>query len=431
MARRSKESALKLTRPGWRCCLAGLVLLTAGALTQVAEAVLIGCALLTGLALALALLASGDPLDVRRTLRPSKLEIGERAEVSLEVRHANHRLRLPSTLQDSLNGSPLQALVFLPPRRNGSASVEFSLLADRRGRHRIGPAVLITREPLGLAYRERSCVDTNELIVLARTIELADLRSLAGDHETSGSSDSRILITAREEFSTVREFTPGDDIRRVHWPTTARTGTPMVRHFEQSYQSQVTLLADLGAARHTVDSFERTISAMASVVRGCAHHNEQVRILTTGWQHSAYVRDLNGLSQLEEHIACLEPDRSESAQLIALLDIVQERNENINLAVLGALPIGQEDQVTQRILAGSGAHVLACHRGSASLRLGLGRTIDLTRDSRLGVPGSLGAAQLGDEIPAPHQDTSERAFDSLPRESGLESGTRRSRGGAR
>ena len=72
--------------------------------------------------------------------------------------------------------------------------------------------------------------------------------------------------TVDEEFASLREYVSGDDFRRIHWPSTARLGTPVVRQFDVPWQRRTTVLVDLRAAAHDDRSFERAVTAAASVV---------------------------------------------------------------------------------------------------------------------------------------------------------------------
>jgi uncharacterized protein (DUF58 family) len=82
-------------------------------------------------------------------------------------------------------------------------------------------------------------------------------------------------------FHSLREYTHGDDIRRVHWKSTARTGTLMVReNVDNSLPSTVVVL-DTRAERYEDDTFEEAVDVAASIVAASQTRGFPIRLLTT------------------------------------------------------------------------------------------------------------------------------------------------------
>ena len=139
----------------------------------------------------------------------------------------------------------------------------------RRGVYRIGPARAVTTDPLGLFSFGASLDATTELVVHPTPLPSRDLgtggEGIFGVRERDGK-------TRRGEgmdFHGVREYRPGDALRRVHWPTTARTGQLAVVEFERAYQQDVVIALDItrgtdhGQGRET--TLEYAIKAAATL----------------------------------------------------------------------------------------------------------------------------------------------------------------------
>ena len=104
------------------------------------------------------------------------------------------------------------------------------------------------------------------------------------------------MAAAGEDDIGTREYRHGDDLRRVHWRSTARTGELMVRREEQVWQSRATILLDTRAIAHRGDgpasSFEWAVSSAASIALHMARHGYAVRLLTeTGQAVTAAAHD--------------------------------------------------------------------------------------------------------------------------------------------
>jgi uncharacterized protein (DUF58 family) len=84
------------------------------------------------------------------------------------------------------------------------------------------------------------------------------------------------------DFFGLREYEVGDDLRRVHWRSTARTGELMLRQDEMPWESRSTILLDTRPSTHSGESFERAVEIAASLATALCRGRRQVRFLTTG-----------------------------------------------------------------------------------------------------------------------------------------------------
>jgi uncharacterized protein (DUF58 family) len=112
-----------------------------------------------------------------------------------------------------------------------------------RGRHRFEPVRLSIADPFGLAEARLTVDEQQALVVYPRLVELDRLFFDGG----AGPEHGRQLLLRRPvgfDLHSVRDYQPGDSLRRVHWPSTARRGELMVKELEDSPRDEVAVLLD-------------------------------------------------------------------------------------------------------------------------------------------------------------------------------------------
>ena len=121
----------------------------------------------------------------------------------------------------------------LAPIASGAeATVAYRLPTRRRGHLAVGPLDLTFEDPFGLT---RSVVRASRAITLtvhAELIELEALHAIAGRDPTADQQKRRTLASGGDEFFALRPYVSGDELRRVHWRASARTGDLVVRQEE-------------------------------------------------------------------------------------------------------------------------------------------------------------------------------------------------------
>ena len=209
-------------------------------------------------------------LACARSLAPPRVEVGHPSTVQLQLDNVS---RLPSgvllmedALPYTLGGRPRFVLDKVEPR--GVRQVTYPVRSDVRGRFRIGPLSVRLTDPFGLCELARSFATSDELVVTPALFPLPAVR-LGGDWTGGGDAASRSVAVSGSDDAATREYRHGDDLRKVHWKSTARTGELMVRREEQPFQSRATLLLDGRGDAHRGEgpgaSFEYAVSAVASI----------------------------------------------------------------------------------------------------------------------------------------------------------------------
>jgi uncharacterized protein (DUF58 family) len=293
---------------------------------------------------AVAVLRSRFRLASSRRLHPRRIEAGQEARIVVRLDNVG---ALPTGLMlvqdqvpESLGARPRFVLDRLEPR--GRREVEYTVHAPARGRYTIGPLQITVTDPFRLCESHRSFA-TQDLLVVTPTIEPLPTLILGGDWSGSGESRSRSVAAAGEDDVAVREYRHGDELRRVHWKATAKFGDLMVRREEQPWESRCSLLVDLRAAGHrgvgASSSFERAVSAAASVGVHLGRHGYTVNLVTpgspdiisAGHQPATSGGDNEGL--LLDALAVVEPVAGE--HLEALADALRHASGTLVVAVLG------------------------------------------------------------------------------------------------
>lgn len=225
---------------------------------------------------------SNKPIQATRHLSEPRVTPGTRVTVRLDVTNPAPATTSFLLLEDRLPpalGRPARLVVTgVGPR--GTQRVSYSIVPQTRGQFGVGPLTVDRTDAFGLARRRVVVEHRDELVV---TPEIEDLRppTDAASATSVGTARSRQLLRSGEEYYTMREYQEGDDLRRIHWASVAKTGTLMIRQDEASRRAGGLLFLDsresvLGPARSP--AFERAVSCAASVGALFARNGYAVRL---------------------------------------------------------------------------------------------------------------------------------------------------------
>ncbi|MEV5002985.1 DUF58 domain-containing protein [Nocardioides sp. LML1-1-1.1] len=225
-----------------------------------------------------------DPV-VSRSVWPRLLRAGEAARIDLAVASERRRGDGPLLIEDALpyalGSRPRFVLQGLD--RQWERTVTYPVRSDIRGRFTVGPLTVRTTDPFGLVERRREVGGTAELIATPRVLPLPAI-PLSGGWQGAGEHRPQAFASGSAEDVSVREYRRGDDLRRVHWRSSARVGDLMVRREEQPWEAHATVVLDNRVQTHRgrgpASSFESAIVAAASVVVHLEQHGYAVQLAT-------------------------------------------------------------------------------------------------------------------------------------------------------
>lgn len=209
-------------------------------------------------------------LRIDRQAFPERVEVGADAHIVLTFENISSSTT-PAFLAEErldylLGDRPRFVVARIPPGR--ARAIEYTVRSHLRGRHRLGPLGVQVQDPFGLATRHAVLEGSADLVVLPPVRPLG-----SSSHPTSGvgseGEQAHLIALHGEDDVTVREYRDGDDLRHIHWPSTARTGDLMVRQEDRPAQRRALIVLDPRPGGHggtgATSSFEWAVAAAASI----------------------------------------------------------------------------------------------------------------------------------------------------------------------
>lgn len=271
----------RLTRRGLAVLVVGTAALAAGTALGVVVLVQLGLMLLLAVGSSLALLGvtahrlGRGALQVARTVRPHPVTVGAEATVTVRVTArpptSVARLEVAERAARELSGgAPLRARM---TRQRTELALAYPLVADTRGRWAVGPLQVRHHDLFGLALRSGTLGDPFPVAVRPRTTPLRVTTSALASDADRAVSGTRMPAA---DDTLLRGYVAGDDLRRVHWPSSARRGELLVRQDEASGRRPATVLLDLAVDPATTEWSIRLAASIAVALANAGHH---VRLL--------------------------------------------------------------------------------------------------------------------------------------------------------
>jgi uncharacterized protein (DUF58 family) len=287
-------------------------------------------------------------LACTRSVNPGRIPVGSPARVQLRLSNLSRlptgTLLLEDRLPYALGSRPRLVLERLAGQK--ASTVAYNVRAEVRGRYEVGPLVVRLTDPFGLCELTRSFTTVVQLTVVPQVVPLPSVR-LASEHAGSGESRARSVAVHGEDDVATREYRHGDDLRRVHWRSTARAGELMVRREEQPWETRATVVLDTRRQGHRgegpTSSFEWAVSAAASVALHLRRNSYKIRLVTgSGIDLDATERDGDGVI-LD---ALAEVNVSAANDIVSLVDRVRRRGSGgLIVAVLGSLSVAEAESL--------------------------------------------------------------------------------------
>jgi len=295
-------------------------------------------------------------LACTRSLEPGRAPVGSSARVILRLQNMSRlptgTLLLEDKLPYALGSRPRVVLERLGAHQ--ASSVAYTVRADVRGRYPIGPLVIRLTDPFGLCELTRSFPSIDRLTVIPQVFPLPTVR-LGGEYAGTGDSRARSVAVHGEDDAATREYRRGDDLRRVHWRSTARTGELMVRREEQPWESRATVVLDTRLAAHRGEgptaSFEWAVSAAASIAMHLRQAGYKLR-LVTGAGVDIDATEIGGEGAILDTLADVK--LTQAGDISVLVDQVRRRSDGgLVIGLFGALSVAEAEVLTG--LRGNGA----------------------------------------------------------------------------
>jgi uncharacterized protein (DUF58 family) len=265
------------TRRGVGTAVLGSALLVAGWLWWYPGVLGLGGALLGLATVAFLSVLGRAPVSVRRTVWPLEVTRFEPCAATLRIRRSAGLLPVAVDAVEHVAGQPVPVRV---PRlaRGGTTEVGYRIPTERRGLLAVGPLDLRRRALSGLAENRAALGGTVQVRVLPRILPVRGMPS--GVRRGHAGAEERVERGGTDLVG-LREYVPGDDLRRLHWATSARTGTLMIREDADPSLAHLTVLLDDRAGSYPdADGMEEAVEVAASLAMAAADGDHGVRLLT-------------------------------------------------------------------------------------------------------------------------------------------------------
>jgi uncharacterized protein (DUF58 family) len=249
----------------------------------------------------------------RRDLR-ERLQVGVEGRVDLTLSATSKRTPTVA-LADAFDRGRRAARFLVPPLAPGEdARAAYRFPTDRRGHFEVGPLRATVSDAFGLVSVTRRVLPVEDVLVYPRVHEIVTPPEVGGLDLDRDHPRVRSRVEPSGDFMTLRDYAPGDDLRHVHWRSTARRGHLMMRQNETRRRAPVLLLLDVRPAAFDRASFERAVEACASIATALDRAARPFEVvLSTGTVIGAPGR--RHLANVMDELAVVQPHGSDRVVL--------------------------------------------------------------------------------------------------------------------
>jgi uncharacterized protein (DUF58 family) len=273
-----------LTRSGLGAVLAALVLAGSGWWWGYEELV-IAAAMIGGVML-IAVWVSQRPLraTVTRRLVAARVSRGDPVRLVYRLHNATRFRSGRATIIDRCDGQETRVTIGSVLAHSASL-IEGAIPTKRRGIFDVGPLDIERIDPFWLTVGTRRTDQKASVLVHPKVHDLVGPQGAVRAVE-SESILRRATADPMSGFVSMREYVPGDDPRLIHWPTSARTGTLMVREHVEVRRPQFTVVLDTAPSAATAEDFEEMVDVAASLAIHAIRTGLDVVVRTTDRSHA-------------------------------------------------------------------------------------------------------------------------------------------------
>jgi uncharacterized protein (DUF58 family) len=333
-----------VTGTAWTVLLLALAALVAAIVLDWTELLVAAWFALVLLAVCVVFVLGTHQLSAYVDLSRGRVVVGEKANGRLRLVNESRVRTLPLTIELAVGRG---RAAFDLPALAGHAEHEdlFAIPTARRAVLDVGPVRAVRADPLGLLRREQQLTEAELLYVHPRTVRIEG--SAAGIVRDLEGATVRKLADHDVAFHALRGYVPGDDRRYIHWKSSARTGTLMVRQFEETRRSHMLVALSTRLDDYASDEeFEQAVSVAGSLgVQTLSEGHTLTAITSTrALRHGSVTRLLDQLSGVDYERQA--PNLAEVARRIA------RDNSGASVAVLvcGSLVEAAEIRRARRYL---------------------------------------------------------------------------------
>lgn len=290
-----RATARAITPLGWFVSAVAIAGIAAGSVFAWIEAWFVAVIAALLLIVAIPFLLGSRAYRTAMRLERKHTIAGGTVQLDVEVENAVARPQLPAVIELPV-GDALRELSVPLLGSHQLATIPVTVAATRRGVILVGPLTVARQDPLGMLRREVTWRDVQQVHVHPNTVSLPP--NSAGFVSDLEGWASHKLTDSDLSFHAVREYVPGDALRHVHWKSTAKTGTLMVRQYEETQTARFAVLFDARREEYASDDeFELGVSLAASVSVQAVREGRE-RFIASAWTPGRLRPRVDGLEEL-------------------------------------------------------------------------------------------------------------------------------------
>ncbi len=300
--------------------LGGLFVAVSGRLFGPLEFIVIGSVAVVAVAIAVLIRrVRQSTLSISRQLSSSRVEAGQPIRVDLHFNNIGAYSTSLLRVNDSISNTRGVRLSLAPIAAGTTTVAAYRLPTTRRGVIQLGPIAVDDVDAAGLAKRGQVYESKATLLVHPHIEPVPEVRILSGHDPMMGDQQRQALGITDEEFDGLREYQPGDDLRKVHWASSARHDELLVRQFQPPRHGRVTLVIDTRPPGDVDEVLDITTSIAASIASSVLSAGDSVRIQTTEGRSTEVLSGAHNLLAALEFLALLDSGAAEIHQSIPAL----------------------------------------------------------------------------------------------------------------
>lgn len=294
-----------LTERGWAVLGAGGALLALWIGFGEVELLVAGSLLALGVLATLVSSRMAEPdVEIVRRLSPTAVHEGDQATVEVVLTNRRRRPMVNALLRDTVGSLGAAGFDIGSLPGGETVTARYHILCRPRGVYQVGPAEVTVSDPMGLTEVGGPTGLPDRLVVYPAIEQLSGFPLVRGRDPALHASRPEFSHRGGEDFFTLREYQTGDDLRRVHWPSSAKRDELMIRQLETPWQARALVLVDLRTRSYEDEAcFEKAIRGAASVFRHLAVSGFDAEL----WAGGAATVSSDRYSAAMERLAAAEP----------------------------------------------------------------------------------------------------------------------------
>jgi uncharacterized protein (DUF58 family) len=223
-----------------------------------------------------------------------------------------------STLLAHKRGAETEAAATMTLQPNERKDVRLEMQPVRRGRIRLGGVTMTRSDPVGLCYARKFIRLPQSILVLPKRYSLPPIQMPGGRRHHSGGIALTSSVGESEEFVSLREYRPGDALRKFHWKSWAKIGKPIVKEYQEEFFVRHVLILDTFLEDTHSEAFEEAVSLAASFACTVQTQESLLDLIFVGHQVYCFTsgRGVGQTDKILEILADVQPCSDKSFETI-------------------------------------------------------------------------------------------------------------------